>query len=112
MFYKTKHILLNNEMAPSMTSPNKSPENIGDMGIEIRGLACRMPSSETTWKFWENLKNGKNMITISDDHFEAGMGGNLPMGKGCVKNQEFFDNLFFKISGAQAGKVNLTYFAK
>ena len=88
-------------MAPSMNGHKD------DMGIELRGMACRMPSSESTWKFWENLQNGVNMITVSDDHWEAGCGGNLPMGKGYVSNQEFFDNLFFKISGAQAAKVNL-----
>ena len=92
-------------MAPSTKNPDRNLSNIGDMGIELRGMACRMPSSETTWEFWENLKNGVNMITISDDHWEAGMAGNLPMGKGYVANQEFFDNLFFKISGAQASKV-------
>ena len=88
-----------------MKNPDKTPKPSDGMGIELRGMACRMPSSESTWKFWENLKNGVNMITVSDDHWEAGMGGNLPMGKGYVSNQEFFDNLFFKISGAQAAKV-------
>ena len=42
------------------------------------------------------------MVTVSDDHWEAGFGGNLPMGKGSVANQELFDNLFFKISGRAA----------
>ena len=87
-------------------APNTNGTTSGDMGIELRGMACRMPSSESTWKFWENLKNGVNMVTVSDDHWEAGFGGNLPMGKGYVANQELFDNLFFKISGAQAAKVS------
>ena len=87
-------------------APNTNGTTSGDMGIELRGMACRMPSSESTWKFWENLKNGVNMVTVSDDHWEAGFGGNLPMGKGTLANQELFDNLFFKISGAQAAKVS------
>jgi len=94
-------------MAPHMKDSDRNGDmGIGDMGIELRGFACRMPSSESTWKFWENLKNGVNMVTVSDDHWEAGMGGNLPMGKGYMANQEFFDNLFFKMSGAQASKVD------
>ena len=87
-------------------APNTNGTTSGDMGIELRGMAWRMPSSESTWKFWENLKNGVNMVTVSDDHWEAGFGGNLPMGKGTLANQELFDNLFFKISGAQAAKVS------
>ena len=94
-------------MAPHMKDSDRNHSSIGDMGIELRGFACRMPSSESTWKFWENLKNGVNMVTVSDDHWEAGLCGNLPMGKGYMANQEFFDNLFFKMSGAQAAKVRL-----
>ena len=97
-------------MAPNTDKLDRSHSHIEDKGIELRGFACRMPSSESTWKFWENLKNGVNMVTVSDDHWEAGMGGNLPMGKGYVANQEFFDNLFFKMSGAQARKVRFTEF--
>ena len=72
----------------------------------ITGLACRLPESPSTQSFWENLVAGVDMISKNDEHWARGFGGNLPDGKGLVRHQDLFDNLFFKMSGIQAQKTD------
>ena len=72
----------------------------------ITGLACRLPESPSTQSFWENLVAGVDMISKNDEHWAQGFGGNLPDGKGLVRHQDLFDNLFFKMSGIQAQKTD------
>ncbi|CAD7949012.1 unnamed protein product [Amoebophrya sp. A25] len=85
--------------------PGKKIERSGCEPV-VSGMACRMPQSPTTAAFWENLMQSRNMVTVDDDHWESGFHGQLPLGKGCVLNQEKFDNFFFNMSGSQAEKTD------
>ncbi|CAD7955255.1 unnamed protein product [Amoebophrya sp. A120] len=87
---------------PSSGTPTTSTTSAPIVG----GMACRFPQSRTTAEFWENLITGKNMITQDDEHWESGFHNQLPLGKGSVQKQEYFDTFFFNMSGAQAEKTD------
>ena len=89
-----------------MSSKNETGTPGGRSSLLFLGLACRMPQSPSTLVFWQNLLDGKNMITEDNSNWESGFHGNLPKGKGTVFNKDRFNNLFFKMSGAQAAKVD------
>lgn len=80
--------------------------------IAIIGLACRLPSSPNVEAYWDNLKNGRTLVTEAppdrwrlDDYYSADKSAR---GKSCSKwgafidDYEMFDPGFFNIGEIDA----------
>ena len=50
-----------------------SNENPLKDDIVISGVACRLPESRNVEEFWENLINGRDMVTEDDRRWPPGM---------------------------------------
>lgn len=73
--------------------------------VAICGIGCRFPQSPTPQAFWDNLINGRDMISKESrgfDHAEFG----LPERWGKIPNVQQFDNLFFEVSAKQSEKMD------
>ena len=78
--------------------------------IAIVGIAVRMPGAEDVRQFWENLKTGKECISLfsKDEMLEAGVSAemidlpNYVAAKGILEGVELFDANFFGIAPREA----------
>ncbi|UOK56600.1 hypothetical protein MGI18_17165 [Bacillus sp. OVS6] len=85
-------------------SPQLSVRN--GMEIAIVGMSCRFPGGNNVNAFWENLKNGKESVSIfSDEELrEAGIdqetiqSPNYVKAGGSITGTEWFDTHLFKYS--------------
>ncbi len=81
-------------------------------GLEIAvvGMACKFPGASNINEFWENLKNGKESLSIFSDEELREYGieekefsdPNYIRAKGLIDGAEFFDASFFGISPSEA----------
>lgn len=78
--------------------------------IAIVGIAVRMPGAADVRQFWENLKTGKESISLfsKDEMLEAGVSAeiidlpNYIAAKGILEGVELFDANFFGIAPREA----------
>ena len=49
-----------------------SKEHTSKEDIVISGVACRLPESRNVEEFWENLINGRDMVTEDDRRWPPG----------------------------------------
>ncbi|XP_074596261.1 fatty acid synthase-like [Brevipalpus obovatus] len=64
--------------------------------VVISGMSGRFPKSENIQEFTQNLFNGVDMVSSSEDRYPAGVHG-FPLNCGKVDNLDQFDAEFFKI---------------
>ncbi|XP_074596262.1 fatty acid synthase-like [Brevipalpus obovatus] len=64
--------------------------------VVISGMSGRFPKSENIQEFTQNLFNGVDMVSSSEDRYPAGKYG-FPLNCGKVQNLSKFDADFFKI---------------
>jgi fatty acid synthase len=69
--------------------------------VDILGLSCRFPESANASEFWDNLAQGKDMVTSNDKRWPVGLHGTPPR-SGKVPDFERFDASFFSVHGKQA----------
>ncbi len=69
--------------------------------VDILGLSCRFPESASAAEFWENLREGKDMVTSNDSRWPVGL-HETPPRFGKVPDFERFDASFFSVHGKQA----------
>ena len=73
--------------------------------VVISGLSCRFPLSPTPEAFWDNLINGRDMITRNARGFDPADFG-LPQRWGKVPEVDRFDHLFFEVHAKQSEKMD------
>ncbi|NSB14158.1 SDR family NAD(P)-dependent oxidoreductase [Clostridium beijerinckii] len=100
------------------SSENKAVEvkRKDEVNIAIIGVSGRYPNAENVSEFWDNLKKGKNCITTIPEerwnwktYFSEKRGQEGKMYSrwgGFIKDIDKFDPLFFKISPAEAEKMD------
>ncbi|MDP4837508.1 MAG: acyltransferase domain-containing protein [Burkholderiales bacterium] len=89
---------------------NQSESNKNFECIAIVGIAVRMPGAEDVRQFWENLKTGKECISLfsKDEMLDAGVSAemidlpNYVAAKGILEGVELFDANFFGIAPREA----------
>ena len=69
--------------------------------VDIVGLSCRFPESANAAEFWENLREGRDMVTSNDSRWPVGL-HETPPRFGKVPDYERFDASFFSVHGKQA----------
>ncbi len=88
-----------------------SPSRKGSKKVAIIGHACRLPQSNNSQEFWQNLCNGKNMVTaIPEDRwnehsvYQYTQNGevNYPRYGGFVDGLDEFDPQYFGMSEEEA----------
>lgn len=87
------------------TAPEVEEATAGAMpamaAVDILGLSCRFPESGNASAFWENLREGRDMVTSNDNRWPIGLHGTPPR-FGKVPDYERFDASFFSVHGKQA----------
>ncbi len=89
---------------------NQSESSKNPECIAIVGIAVRMPGAADVRQFWENLKTGKECISLfsKDEMLEAGVSSemidlpNYVAAKGILEGVELFDANFFGIAPREA----------
>lgn len=89
---------------------NQTESNKNLECIAIVGIAVRMPGAQDVRQFWENLKTGKESISLfsKDEMLEAGVSAemidlpNYIAAKGILEGVELFDANFFGIAPREA----------
>lgn len=69
--------------------------------VDILGLGCRFPESANASQFWQNLRDGQDMVTSNDSRWPVELHG-TPARFGKVPDFERFDASFFPVHGKQA----------
>lgn len=69
--------------------------------VDILGLSCRLPESANAAEFWENLREGRDMVTSNDSRWPVGL-HETPPRFGKVPDYDRFDASFFSVHGKQA----------
>lgn len=94
----------------------RDKEAVNDDRIAIIGMSCRFPKSPTLEAYWENLKNGKNMISeitkdrwdiqkyYSDDKNEPNK--SYTKYAGLLEDIYGFDTAYFNISEQEADAID------
>ena len=95
-----------------VNAPSKGKGCKGAVDIAIIGLSGRYPEAENIWKFWTNLRNGKNCIgeipgerwnhSLYFDEDRSKPGKVHSKWGGFIKDVDRFDPLFFNISPREA----------
>jgi fatty acid synthase len=70
---------------------------MGDPGVDVLGLSVRLPQSTSATQFWQNLLDGRDMVTESR---WPGLYG-APLRAGVVPDFDVFDAPFFSVHGKQ-----------
>jgi polyketide synthase PksN len=104
------------DMTMPEATPQARPEQPFIRDIAVIGMHGRYPEAEDLNQFWQNLKDGKDCIVEIpeerwplDGFFDADpnrMGYSYSKWGGYVKEAEYFDPLFFKISPKDAGGID------
>jgi len=89
---------------------NEYKSNLTGMEIAVIGMSGRFSKSSNIDEFWENLKNGKELITFFTDEelLEAGVDSgllkqeNYVKARGILEGVELFDPYFFNYLPADA----------
>ena len=69
--------------------------------VFVSGVSCRLPESNNLEDFWDNLVEGRDMVTEDDRRWTPGL-HDLPQRNGKLKNISCFDAEFFRINPTQA----------
>jgi len=89
-------------MAPTTGDAQLDPPTVPAMKeVDILGLSCRFPESANASQFWDNLAEGRDMVTSNDKRWPVGLHGTPPR-SGKVPDFEKFDASFFSVHGKQA----------
>lgn len=70
--------------------------------IAIVGMAGKFPGSDNINQFWNNILEGNDCITRSEQLVEDGDGYKLINAYGAIKNPYYFDNEFFNVNSHDA----------
>ncbi|CAG7787029.1 unnamed protein product [Allacma fusca] len=73
--------------------------------IVISGLSGRFPQSDNLDEFWENLVEGRDMVSESHTRFND-LGLKMPSRMGILKSLEKFDAEYFSVHGKQANVLD------
>ncbi len=98
-----EHSPQNPAIAPTSKAPHKRP-----MPVAIIGMAGRFPQSNDLEQFWDNIQNGKDLISDFpleryDGHYrEIVNKADFPKKAGILDQVDRFDATFFNISPAEA----------
>ncbi|KAG9509078.1 Fatty acid synthase, partial [Fragariocoptes setiger] len=77
---------------------NQEPADVPDTGFVVSGIAGRFPEADNVNELWDNLVNGRDMVTGPDDRrWPLGL-WDLPKKAARIKDISRFDNEFFGIS--------------
>ena len=92
-------------------STRRSIEKVKNGKVAIIGMSCRLPGANNIQEYWENLKEGKDLIgDVPKERWNAldyyTPGGGLDKSYtdkgGFIKNAGFFDGVYFGISNDEA----------
>ena len=73
--------------------------------VFVSGASCRLPESDNLEEFWQNLIEGRDMVTEDDRRWCPGL-HNLPRRNGKLKDISRFDAEFFHVNPAQAHSMD------
>ncbi|AJQ95776.1 SDR family NAD(P)-dependent oxidoreductase [Gynuella sunshinyii] len=83
------------EAATAMTSTSASRDDIA-----VIGLSCRFPGADSPEQFWQNICDGRDLVSaVPEARFASGHKQHYA---GLVEELEHFDPEFFKITGREA----------
>src|SRR5262249_25882120 len=96
----------------SLTAPTFHDQVISDE-IAVIGLSLRCAQAETQEEFWDLVSQGKSGIEdITQknwlDFFKLHSATDLPCRYGRMKNVDYFDPLFFRISPQEAEAMDVS----
>ncbi|MFH7598054.1 beta-ketoacyl synthase N-terminal-like domain-containing protein, partial [Streptomyces racemochromogenes] len=77
-------------------TPKTGEQYVGDNGIAVVGLACRLPGAATPEEFWQLLRSGRNSVTRQEDG----------TWRAALENHGDFDAEFFGMTAAQAAATD------
>ncbi|CAG7837563.1 unnamed protein product, partial [Allacma fusca] len=75
------------------------------MEVVISGISGRFPMSDNLDEFWENLVNGKDMISDEHDRF-SNLGMKFPTRMGVLNSLDKFDAEFFSTPESQVNMMS------
>ncbi len=93
---------LDNEMSLLILQELNKNKEVENKDIAIVGIACKFPYADNADEYWENLKNGVEVIGDFPKNRAKDMGKSIDLKAGWLQEISGFDAGFFRISPKEA----------
>ena len=74
------------------------------MPVAVVGMACRVPGANDLETFWENIRNGRDVLR-KDDAAGVASSGKVPV-SGWIEDADAFDHAFFRYTPGEAATID------
>ncbi len=72
--------------------------------MAVVGMACRVPGADDLETFWDNIRNGRDMLR-KNNSVEAASSGRVPV-SGWIDQADCFDHAFFRYTPGEAVTID------